>query len=258
MILIKVSLGYFFLRIFSVQALQRSIIWFIIVTSVVFGIVYFLMSMITCGLKASFLGTPCKASAAYADVSRVWSWYDGATDLVFSVLSVHTIWNAKMSRMTKFYTTLVLLLGTAGGIVSIVRIIVLTKNSTGAGSYAQGLRSGYWTQIETGMGIIAASLACLRPLLTLVKERMGLSSSARTGRSVPGKSGASLHGRATSNGVTSRKTEPLSNASANKIARSQPGRQWEDQEDMELDDEIPILPRDKIKANITTEVLSIP
>ncbi|KAF2153602.1 hypothetical protein K461DRAFT_293856 [Myriangium duriaei CBS 260.36] len=91
-----------------------------------------------------------------------------------------------MSRTTKFYTTLVLCFGTAGGIVSIVRIIVLTKISNGPGSYAQGLRSGYWTQIETGMGIIAASLACLRPLLTLVREKLSSSPSNKTARTSTG------------------------------------------------------------------------
>ncbi|GAM87677.1 hypothetical protein ANO11243_057040 [Dothideomycetidae sp. 11243] len=188
MIMIKVSISAFFFRIFSIHAAQRAIVWFLVGTSVASGLVYFLMSMVTCGLEASFIpSTLCPAWHAYAMVSKVWSWDNAATDLCFSLLSIHALWDANMSRMTKFYATLILCLGTAGGVASIVRIVVLTKASSGTGSYAQGLRSGDWTQVETGMGIIAVCLATLRPLLRLLKDKVvsNISTHKNTNGSMP-------------------------------------------------------------------------
>ncbi|KAF2155431.1 hypothetical protein K461DRAFT_311685 [Myriangium duriaei CBS 260.36] len=188
MVMLKFSLGFFFLRIFSIHLPQRIIVWFVVLSSLVLSLVYFFMSTFTCGLKSGFLGTQCAAWTAYAGISKAWSWYNASMDMVFSLLSVHALWDAKMTKMTKFWATLVLCLGTAGGVASFVRIIVLTTDSTSTGNPAQGLRSGDWTQVETGMGIIAACLACMRPLLRLLKEKFSSHFTTRATGSITGQS----------------------------------------------------------------------
>lgn len=76
-----------------------------------------------------------------------------------------------MTRAARVGAMFVLCCGTAGGLVSLIRIIVIQRfrfYEVAGGSYVQSLQSGEWTVVETGMVITAASLACTRPLVQKV------------------------------------------------------------------------------------------
>lgn len=175
MIAIKISLGSFFLRIFAAHFPQRMIIYFVVIFSTVVGLAYLFFSMFSCGLTRGFFpgAKECKAWAAYAILSLTWSSINAATDMVFSLISIHALWIANMPPRTKFVASAVLVFGTVGGVASIIRIVFIYRAGNGPAALSTGLTSGYWTLIEAGIGITAASIACLRPLLRWSRERLG-------------------------------------------------------------------------------------
>ncbi|KAF4549942.1 Hypothetical protein D9617_19g102470 [Elsinoe fawcettii] len=174
MVLLKISLGLFFLDIFKAYLPQRLVVWFIMITSTLWGIAYCLFSVLSCGLLRGFFPTAndCAVWHQYADFSRAWSSYNAATDMIFAGISVHALWIANLRLRTKIYASALLVFGSIGGIASIIRIVVLSEAGQGAAVYTIGLQSGYWTLVEAGIGITAANLACLRPLLRAFRDKL--------------------------------------------------------------------------------------
>ncbi|KAF2152280.1 hypothetical protein K461DRAFT_278490 [Myriangium duriaei CBS 260.36] len=172
MALLKISLGAFFLRIFSIQKVQRHTIYAVVIVTILYSIVYGVITAATCGATSGFFGvaTSCKVAAAYSGITTSWCIMNAVGDLIFSALSVDALSRAQMRPSTRFWAALVLLLGTVGGIASVVRISIILHNA-GSGDL-QGVTSGLWTILETSIGITAANLACLRPLLRLARAKI--------------------------------------------------------------------------------------
>jgi len=162
MTLLKVSLGLFFLKIFTISktSVQRYIIHAIIYFSVAYGIVNVGFSLGTCGATTLF-GTACELKGVYSKITTSWSCINAITDFILAALTVQAIWTAHLPIPTKVTASAVLALGSMGGVASIVRIVLISRPNSGVSS---GLAAAYWSLIEASIGIAAASFATLRPL----------------------------------------------------------------------------------------------
>ncbi|KAF2149853.1 hypothetical protein K461DRAFT_296271 [Myriangium duriaei CBS 260.36] len=174
MAVLKVSLGAFFLHIFRVHRIQRTIIWVLVVVTVCFSIANGVFAAVTCGAAAAFIGdsNQCKALSTYSSISTAWSIFNALGDLLLAALAINAIWAANMKKHTKIVAGFVLVLGTVGGAASVVRLYMIEtidKNFTASA----GINLSIWTMVEMCAGITAANLACLRPLLSLVKTKLG-------------------------------------------------------------------------------------
>jgi len=178
MTLLKASLGAFFLKIFTIQkSWQRYVIHSIIWFEIAYGIVNFALTVGTCG-ATSFFGSACSLSEVYVKVNGSWSYINAITDFILAGLTVQAIWNACLPFPTKVTASVVLLLGSLGGVASIVRIVLITGPLSGV---SKGLSAGYWSLIEASIGIAAASLATLRPLFRSCMERVHSKGSSNKG-----------------------------------------------------------------------------
>lgn len=162
--MVKLSLYMFFLGIFSIQKIQRFIIYVMFAETVAYGITYLVFTAATCGAVSGLLGAAsCAEWKTYSYISYTWSGLNAFSDFVLAALSCHALYVSQMALRVKATALCVLLLGTVGGIASIIRLVELDRG--GQSNVVDGLRAGTWTLIELGISMSAASLACLRPLL---------------------------------------------------------------------------------------------
>ncbi|PNS14839.1 hypothetical protein CAC42_2068 [Sphaceloma murrayae] len=226
MLMLKLSLGFFFLRIFVVHVPQRMIIYSIIIASTLMSLAYLFFTTLSCGLIHGFFPVhqECDSSTIYSIYSISWSSFNAFTDMTFVGISVHALWIANLPCRTKICASAVLVFGCLGGIASIVRIVILTTGSVGPAAFSMGVHSGHWTLVEDGLGITAASLACLRPLLRLLRNKLHPTSS-RTGLTQPETTNALTEDNHSSKGF-SRKLTGLPSALTAQGSRAPQIRDW--------------------------------
>jgi len=87
-----------------------------------------------------------------------------STDWIFAILPITILWNSKMDRRTKSVCVFVLSLGAFGSLCSIVRFRYINGLSISPDFFWNAANISIWSTIELGTGIVAASLATLRPL----------------------------------------------------------------------------------------------
>lgn len=174
MVFLKMALGFFFLKLFFAYRWQRISVHLLAATSTAVGIVYFIMDLTTCGATPTFLPNGqgvCGVRDAFFVISVVWSAINIVTDYSFCGLAVMAIWSASIPRPAKVSASLIIAFGTCGGIASCVRLYFITRHFSDFESALEGgITSGVWTVVEAGIGVTAASLATLRPLLRSCME----------------------------------------------------------------------------------------
>lgn len=174
MLALKISSAIFFCNIF-VERWQRIVVQVTVALYVAFGLAMFVMDFLPCGLSLSFysfstiLGS-CQGFDIFINVNRAWSTFNAATDCMFAILSIIALYPSKLPTATKITAVALLLLGTGGCIASIVRVVFLFNVDT-AGNYLNIIVAADATIIENAAGLIAASAACLRPILHCLHER---------------------------------------------------------------------------------------
>ncbi|KAL2884801.1 hypothetical protein HOO65_090096 [Ceratocystis lukuohia] len=174
---IKLSALFFYLRVFVNRSLKfatKATIWFVLLWSIgnilqVFLICRPFKAAIdpntpgTCGSqKASFIAIGC---------------FNAVTDLMILVLPIHTVWSLKARLGMKVALTAVLTIGLLVTVVSVWRLVALTKlrihtDLTGTMVYASFLSA-----TEPLLGILCISLPMLRPAthLRCAGRRQGIS-----------------------------------------------------------------------------------
>ncbi|KAF2222327.1 hypothetical protein BDZ85DRAFT_126453 [Elsinoe ampelina] len=164
MTLLKISLGFFFYRIFATQLKHRIIIIVTVLVPTLLGIIYFAVSASTCGPVAYLFGLrDCPIFPVYRNLARVWGAQNVVSDLVFPILSINVIRKSEMKRMTKIFAGILVCIATFGSVASVIRLAVLAP-STKLSTFTKTIYSAVWTQLEASVGIICANIACLRPL----------------------------------------------------------------------------------------------
>jgi hypothetical protein len=86
------------------------------------------------------------------------------TDWIFSLLPVTVIWSAAIPRSTKISAGCLLGLGSLASIASLIRLAFIPGIQASPTFLQNASSIACWSIVEPGLGIIAASLAALRPL----------------------------------------------------------------------------------------------
>lgn len=75
-----------------------------------------------------------------------------------------------MSRRDKLSAAGLCALGTIGGVASVIRLCVLVIPFPTVSVLGEGIHTSIWSLIEPGVGITAAAMASLRPLVKKVRN----------------------------------------------------------------------------------------
>lgn len=168
MIILKISLGIFYLRI-VVSRWQKVTVYATVGVATLFGLFYFFAVLFSCGLPAKFLvnalqdkcwGTPESRFATNLTAGTI----NALSDFILATLPITLIRKACMPLPAKLSAGVILLLGCVGSAVSVVRLAYVRGMSYNMDFFQVGVNITLWSIIEAGLCITAASLATLRPL----------------------------------------------------------------------------------------------
>ncbi|KAK6072309.1 cation-transporting atpase 4 [Seiridium cupressi] len=139
------------------------------------------------------------------------------TDWACAVIPCFIVWNLQMRRKLKISVVGILALGAVASLTTIIRLPYLGTYTATSDRYYQVCNIVIWSQIECGVGIIAASLPSLRRLVKNILEK----SSSRGGSYHP-RSGTDRH-TATIGGGKGRSHSGKISRSTKMINLSRPG-----------------------------------
>lgn len=183
---LKISLAIFFLRIVTVTT-YRYVIYTACLTYTIYGVFYFFIAIFQCGDPTSYLlheieGT-CISWKVLGPLAYLQASLNAVTDWVYAIMPIFLIWDLQMARSTKWSVCACLMLATLGSVASVVRIGYLSGLADKNNYFAATTPLAIWSIVESGLGIIAGSLATLKPLF----QRMGMGTQ-KSQRSKPGNS----------------------------------------------------------------------
>ncbi|KAI4721007.1 hypothetical protein E4T48_02714 [Aureobasidium sp. EXF-10727] len=171
---LKISLAIFFLRI-VIRPWQRRIIYAATGLYTVYAIAFAFVAVFQCGIPTNFLIKEatgvCITDDFLQPLNYVHASLNAISDWTFACLPVFVLWNAKIPRSAKISSGLLLSLGAVGSIISLIRIAYIPGLKTGPAFFTNAITIGVWSLIEPGLGIVAASLATLRPLFKNMMEK---------------------------------------------------------------------------------------
>lgn len=181
---LKVSLGAFFLKIFSHKRLQTVTIHVLVGLTVVCAVIYFGFASFTCAqLKTPTIERGrCEWQGAYNIVFYIFSVLNIIGDFFLTSMGISALWVARLPVQTKVPACLLLSLGCMSAIAAIIRFILLVELSEERIFTRQSLAVGQWTLVEQGSGVVAANLLMLRPLMAVILHRIrGVSTAEHRG-----------------------------------------------------------------------------
>ncbi|KAG7071444.1 integral membrane protein [Colletotrichum scovillei] len=185
--LLKISVGYFLLRV----ALDRPHIWIIralIVGTVVFGTTYLFMVAFQCRPVPTYWEegprTPgkCWPSRVIYIMTIAATVINTSADFIFGALPWFIVRSMNLPIGTKIVIVCILGLAAVGSTATIVRAFYIPTLLDGEDFLYETSNFAIWSTVEPGIGIIAASIATLRPLYQMVLTKMGRSSVYRQRR----------------------------------------------------------------------------
>ncbi|CAD0023009.1 unnamed protein product [Aureobasidium pullulans] len=167
-ILLKISLGLFFLRIIT-EEWQRNVIHVGILINTLYGITYFGLCTFGCGDPAKYLLRITLKQCISIDrviipASYVFTGFNAVMDWIMALLPITTIWHLNMPKMTKFWAYSLMVLGGIGSIVSLIRFAFVKSLEPDVNFFKNTGKLAFYSHIEPGLGIAAVCLATLRPL----------------------------------------------------------------------------------------------
>lgn len=187
-ITLKISLAIFFLRV-VIQKWQRRVIYITIGIYTVYGLMFAFLAVFQCGVPTHFLIKEATGMCVRDDILQPLNYLHGslnaASDWLFAILPIFVLWNSKIPRSAKISSGLLLSLGAIGSISSLIRLAYVPGLKNGPVFFSNAINIGIWSVIEPGLGIVAASLATLRPLFKSMveKARNTTNSSSRSNNS---------------------------------------------------------------------------
>ncbi|KAF4548171.1 Hypothetical protein D9617_31g064070 [Elsinoe fawcettii] len=172
----KISLGYFFLNIFSTERKWRITIWLSMVVPGLLGILNIAWTAhFQCQLSSVFFaGLPScpsfKPRTDWAVVAALWAGVSAITDLIYGVLAFMAIKSLRMPWRTRITAALLCSLGCVGGFAACIRLAFLIASVPEMSVLGEALQVSIWSVIEPGLAIIAAAIAALRPLWMRMRD----------------------------------------------------------------------------------------
>ncbi|KAF2396458.1 hypothetical protein EJ06DRAFT_240883 [Trichodelitschia bisporula] len=183
---LKLSLGFFFLRVAIKKWQRRTIITTMTVSTIIhFYHIFFVIFM--CGDPRNYLQNRLNHKCVGRNVEVALAYEQAAvttaTDWIFALLPIPMLWNTSMDLRSKLSVGFVLSLGALGSICSMIRF----KYIEGLGSHDDFFWSAAnvstWSILEMGTGIIAGCLATMRPLFKRFMYRAAQLTSRTNGTS---------------------------------------------------------------------------
>ncbi|KAG9668297.1 hypothetical protein KCU99_g6480, partial [Aureobasidium melanogenum] len=167
-VLLKISLGLFFLRIITAKW-QRNIIYAGMMIITLYGITYFGLCTFGCGDPSKYLlrislNQCISIKNVVIPASYVFTALNAVMDWTMALLPISTIWHLNMPKTTKFWAYLLMLLGAAGSIVSLIRFAFVKSLEPDVMFFKNTGKLSIYSHIEPGLGIVAVCFATLRPL----------------------------------------------------------------------------------------------
>jgi hypothetical protein len=175
MVILKISLGIFYLRI-VVSRWQKITVYATVGIAAIYGSYYFFAILFSCGMPSNFLANALRGKCSgtvqsrYA-VNMTAGTINAVSDFVLAILPIALIRKACIPLPAKISASLVLLLGCIGSAISVVRLVYIHGLSYNLDFFEVGVNITLWSVIEAGLCITAASLATLRPLCRCCIER---------------------------------------------------------------------------------------
>ncbi|KAF1960140.1 hypothetical protein CC80DRAFT_438682 [Byssothecium circinans] len=121
----------------------------------------------------------CGSPSILTNVTYFFSAVCIVTDWTCAILPVFVIWGIQLSRNAKIYVGVILALGVLASIATIVRMRYLLAYQD-PDDFVYGITPiAIWSEVECCIGIVAGSLATMRPLLRYLGIR-GFSSNGRS------------------------------------------------------------------------------
>ncbi|KAF9695655.1 hypothetical protein EKO04_006476 [Ascochyta lentis] len=169
--LLKISLGLFFLRVLT-KRWQKLIFHTILGVSAVYGLLYVFITIFVCGdpakLADTLLGSKkCLPAAFILTAGYLYGIINVIADWTFVLIPIVVLVDSKIDRRSKISVSIVMTLGAVGSVSSILRMVYLEGllfSRGGGGLSSNAVKATIWATAEPGTGIIAASIAILRPL----------------------------------------------------------------------------------------------
>ena len=177
-------MAFFFLRIPN-RRLHRWIIIISVTISIIFNLALLAISIGQCGNIATIdLNHPqCLSWKIQGPLNYFCATLNAIVDWIFAALAIYVVQGLMLDNRSKFSVYGIILLASAGSIVSVVRIPYIPGLRLDKSYYSQeNDLIAYTCRIESAIGIIVASMSVMRPLITKLRERakIALSSDSRS------------------------------------------------------------------------------
>jgi hypothetical protein len=165
---LKISLAFFFLR-FLLARWSRWVVWISVIVYSTLATAMLLLVTFECGLPNNYvlkqMSGQCVSFRILSNTGYAHGALNALTDWVFPLLAIQFLVRCtKLSLAAKLSCCGILLLAVVGSIASIVRTVYIPMLGPQGNIYSRSMKPLIWTMIEGALGIIAASLATLRPL----------------------------------------------------------------------------------------------
>lgn len=138
--------------------------------SLVYGLFYVFITVFRCGdptkLADSLLRrSNCKPDAFLLAAGYIYGSINVIADWTFVLIPISVLLDSALDRRAKMSVGLVMALGAVGSISSIIRMVYLSGLFVNETHFSTtSVKATIWATAEPGTGIIAASVAVLRPL----------------------------------------------------------------------------------------------
>lgn len=177
-------MAFFFLRIPN-RPLHRWIIIVSVTFSVLFNLILLGISIGQCGNIATINldNLHCLSWSIQGPLNYFCAALNAAVDWIFAILAIYIVSGLSLDARSKASVYFIILLASAGSIVSVVRIPYIPGLRLDTDYYSpKNDVIAYTSLIESAIGIIVASMSVMRPLAARIaqKAKIALSSGSRS------------------------------------------------------------------------------
>ncbi|KAL2260159.1 hypothetical protein VTK26DRAFT_5930 [Humicola hyalothermophila] len=175
--LVRTSVAAFLLEVAAARG-HRLILYANLAIIWVLCIAYFLIMLFQCNPVSYFWGQvlgqsgSCIAPELVPGATIAHSILSFVTDITLAILPATMLWNVNLDRRTKMIVSTLLGLGVFAGFAMIIRIPFIRFVPIDSPEFLdQANGAGFWSIMETALGIIAGCVATLRPLVRSYRAR---------------------------------------------------------------------------------------
>ncbi|KAI5814914.1 hypothetical protein BZA77DRAFT_388716 [Pyronema omphalodes] len=174
MMMVKVSIGMFLLRLASTKMYRNICLGFIVImtaysTASTFSIIFQCLP-IEFTWDTTVPGGKCLAPAVRVNLGKSYSIICAASDFFIVILPIAMLWNVQIKRRQRFMICGVLGVGTFAAAASIVKTTFINKYGATGDFLWDSVDVSSWTTIENNVAILSASMPALKPLVTRILQ----------------------------------------------------------------------------------------